>query len=27
VKVRAFRARNKLKKHLRNLEPGMKSAA
>ena len=27
VKVRAFRARKKLKKHLRNLEPAMKSAA
>jgi len=27
IKVRAFRARNKLKKHLRDLEPAMKSAA
>ena len=27
IKVRAFRARNKLKKHLRSLEPAMQSAA
>jgi RNA polymerase sigma-70 factor (ECF subfamily) len=27
IKVRAFRARKKLKKHLRDLEPAMKSAA